>query len=682
MRLKVFLLLLPLLLACVPASFAAQYVITTALSSGGIVAPLKGKNLVAPNGSLDVIYTALPGFYLSQVLVDKLPVTVTDHQSLTYSFTNVTANHAIAAKFTKNPVIAAKASKGGTIAPSGNVVASFGSSNTFQFAADQGYHMVDVLADGVSVGTRDSYTFENVTAKHSLKAVFAINTYNVTTSSPGVGLGGFIAPAGFTAVKHGQTKVFTIKPDAGKRIETLTVNGQPVANLPATGPYKLTLTITDETAIVATFSDIVVSGTQKLSGTYQIVYDENAFSLNPGGVGESSGASKIVATFDGNGGCKITQTDSEFSRSTDQNGNQIVNTNTNGSPTSCSYSVDDNNMFTLTLGIPGGTDIVNGWVSVDGTAIVTGGFEQDSGSGWHDYRAKTITGVKSGSGMAKSAVAGTYHLVSRDTTLWKSVSQQDGKTYVSDNYYGNNVTATFDAAGGCSVSLKGTEFNKSNNGNGEVVNTSPETQSITSCSYTLGSTGQLTLKVTTPDGADTFSGWVSADGNAFVSGGPELKTDASGTGYTANHTVGVKAGSGMTVAAVNGTYKLVGSDFAFDQYLVNGISAVSKNLHGNKVTAVFDGAGNCTVNYQGESYNPTQVNNVPAVQVDPESGVQACTYTVQPDGVFAITLGAETNTGWVSADGTTLLLGGPSQRTDNNGNTHYEVTLMTGVRVN
>jgi hypothetical protein len=677
MRLKVFLLLLPLLLACVPASFAAQYAITTSLTSGGSVSPLKGKNLVDQNGSLDVTYTASEGFYLAQVLVDKLPVTLTDHQSFTYSFTNVQKPHAIAAKFAKNPVIAAKGSKGGTVTPSGNISVSYGSSMAFSFAPDQGYHLASVLVDRGSVGTPESYTFDNVTAKRSLSVLFAINTYDVTTSA---GPGGFIAPAGFTAVKHGQSKVFTIKPDSGMRVATLTVNGQPVTDLPASGPYKLTLTITDETAIAATFSEIVLSGTQKLSGTYQIVYDENSFNQNPGGVSTATAASKIVATFDGNGVCKITQSGSDFTTS-NQNGNQTVVINTNGSPTSCSYTVDDSNMFTLTLGSPDGTDTVTGWVSADGTVIVTGGPEQSGGSGWHDYRASTVTGVKSGSGMGKSAVAGTYHLVSRDTTLWKSAPQQDGKTYVSDNYYANNVTATFDAAGGCSVSMNGAEFNKNNNGNGEFVTPSTESQTVTSCSYTLGSTGQLTLKLTDPSGTETVTGWLSADGNAFVNGGPELKTDNGGTGYIANHTFGVKAGSGMTVAAVNGTYKLVGSDFAFDQSMFNGISTVRQNIHGNKVTAIFDGAGNCTVNYQGESYNSTLVNNVAAVQVDPENGTQTCTYTVQPDGVFAITLGGtETNTGWVSADGTTLLLGGPSTKT-NNGNTHYEVTLMTGVRV-
>jgi len=48
-----------------------------------------------------------------------------------------------------------------------------GDSQTFTIAADSGYHIDDVLVDGVSAGTVASYTFNNVTADHTISAVFA-----------------------------------------------------------------------------------------------------------------------------------------------------------------------------------------------------------------------------------------------------------------------------------------------------------------------------------------------------------------------------------------------------------------------------------------------------------------------------------------------------------------------------
>ena len=47
-----------------------------------------------------------------------------------------------------------------------------GASQTFAIAAQEGYAIADVLVDGQSVGAVDSYTFENVTANHTIAAVF------------------------------------------------------------------------------------------------------------------------------------------------------------------------------------------------------------------------------------------------------------------------------------------------------------------------------------------------------------------------------------------------------------------------------------------------------------------------------------------------------------------------------
>ena len=47
-----------------------------------------------------------------------------------------------------------------------------GASQTFAIAAQEGYAIADVLVDSQSVGAVDSYTFENVTANHTIAAVF------------------------------------------------------------------------------------------------------------------------------------------------------------------------------------------------------------------------------------------------------------------------------------------------------------------------------------------------------------------------------------------------------------------------------------------------------------------------------------------------------------------------------
>ena len=74
----------------------------------------------------------------------------------------------VAQKYT----ITAAAGEGGVITPAGEVSVKEGASQTFTITASEGYAIADVLVDGQSVGAVDSYTFENVTANHTIAAVF------------------------------------------------------------------------------------------------------------------------------------------------------------------------------------------------------------------------------------------------------------------------------------------------------------------------------------------------------------------------------------------------------------------------------------------------------------------------------------------------------------------------------
>ena len=74
----------------------------------------------------------------------------------------------VAQKYT----ITATAGEGGSITPAGEVSVKEGASQTFAIAAQEGCAIADVLVDGQSVGAVDSYTFENVTANHTIAALF------------------------------------------------------------------------------------------------------------------------------------------------------------------------------------------------------------------------------------------------------------------------------------------------------------------------------------------------------------------------------------------------------------------------------------------------------------------------------------------------------------------------------
>ena len=83
-------------------------------------------------------------------------------------------------------VITATADEHGKIDPAaGTVTVPKGESKTFTITPDSGYRIKDVLVDDVSVGAVSTYTFENVTENHTIRATFA-RKHTPTPSTPTV----------------------------------------------------------------------------------------------------------------------------------------------------------------------------------------------------------------------------------------------------------------------------------------------------------------------------------------------------------------------------------------------------------------------------------------------------------------------------------------------------------------
>ena len=118
--------------------------------------------------------TPATGYHVADVLVDGVSVGAVT----SYTFTNVTANHTIApaSPSTPSPSLPAPAPTAPS-RPSGAPTVNYGADQTFTITPATGYHVADVLVDGVSVGAVTSYTFTNVTANHTIAASFAIDTY-------------------------------------------------------------------------------------------------------------------------------------------------------------------------------------------------------------------------------------------------------------------------------------------------------------------------------------------------------------------------------------------------------------------------------------------------------------------------------------------------------------------------
>jgi alpha-tubulin suppressor-like RCC1 family protein/Leucine-rich repeat (LRR) protein len=75
-------------------------------------------------------------------------------------------------------IIAASAGLNGQISPSGDVPVGKNANQTFTITANPGYQVADVLVDGISHGSITTYTFNSVTANHTVSATFVGSAYD------------------------------------------------------------------------------------------------------------------------------------------------------------------------------------------------------------------------------------------------------------------------------------------------------------------------------------------------------------------------------------------------------------------------------------------------------------------------------------------------------------------------
>jgi len=156
----------------IAASFAVNtFTITASAGVGGSITP-SGPVSVSCGSNQSFTIAPDAGHTIADVLVDGSSVGAVG----TFLFTGVTAAHTISATFAASTfTITASAGPGGTISPSGAVGVTSGADQAFTITPDPCDHIVDVLVDGSSVGAVGAFTFNAVTADHTIAATFAPN---------------------------------------------------------------------------------------------------------------------------------------------------------------------------------------------------------------------------------------------------------------------------------------------------------------------------------------------------------------------------------------------------------------------------------------------------------------------------------------------------------------------------
>lgn len=214
---------------------AAQHTITPTAGENGTIDP---SGAVLVDEGQDRIFTMTPasGYVLDDVTVDGVSVKG-DVINNTYTFVNVTSDHAIHATFKvstgdKQYTITATAGLNGIINPSGDVLVPEGVNWTFQMKPSAGYVVDDVTVDGISVADKlknNIYTFTNVTSNHTIHVTFKMvdteKQYTITATS---GPNGSIDPLGEIVLKEGGEQSFTMYMAVGYVVQDVLIDGKSV----------------------------------------------------------------------------------------------------------------------------------------------------------------------------------------------------------------------------------------------------------------------------------------------------------------------------------------------------------------------------------------------------------------------------------------------------------------------
>jgi CSLREA domain-containing protein len=203
---------------CTATFTLRTYTISPSAGSNGSITP-NTNQIVNYGGSSSFVIAANSSYHILGVWADGVPQGAVSN----YTFNNVTANHTITASFAINTyTITPSAGAGGSITPNTAQNVNHGGSIGFTIVANTGYHIADVLIDGVSQGVTDTVTFNNVTAHHTIAASFAIDTFTIT---PIPGLHGSISPLGAQTVNYGSNRTFNIAGSTGYHVSGVWVDG-------------------------------------------------------------------------------------------------------------------------------------------------------------------------------------------------------------------------------------------------------------------------------------------------------------------------------------------------------------------------------------------------------------------------------------------------------------------------
>ena len=225
-----------------------QLTITVTQTANGLITP--GTSNVNYGDTPTFNITPAYGYYISSITADGAAVPVTSPLGQAYQFSPVSANGSLTATFAINTyTLIVNVGVGGSSNIASQAV-NVGSVENFVFTPNIGYSVSDVIVNGtIDKGAVSSLSL-TITGDTTVSVSFALNTYTITVNQ---GANGIIAP-GTSTVNYGATPSFTITPNAGYYIVSITANGSAVTVTSSSGQTYQFSAVSANDSITATFA--------------------------------------------------------------------------------------------------------------------------------------------------------------------------------------------------------------------------------------------------------------------------------------------------------------------------------------------------------------------------------------------------------------------------------------------
>ena len=144
-----------------------------------------------------------PGTTYTVKVVDENGSEIAEVGKITTKTTSSGGHHSSSSITNISYVIKASAGTGGSIAPNGTVSVAKGASKSFTITVNDGYEIADVLVDGKSIGIKDSYTFTNVSASHTIEVKFRKTNPQIVTDPEITGVADWLETDDHVVYLHG-----------------------------------------------------------------------------------------------------------------------------------------------------------------------------------------------------------------------------------------------------------------------------------------------------------------------------------------------------------------------------------------------------------------------------------------------------------------------------------------------